>query len=172
MNYIINLKNDWKKNILILFLIFIGFNISCSQKKVKEKQILNIDTVQKKTAEELVASKNTSDMSYKQLMNILNSGSVMVHQGIIIENKQMVIEGAGLILNHAAPKENPWFIMHESEQENFKNSLLSYDIVLDNYAKKLAEEANNEDWLKASKTAHELMNSCIVCHSLWKYKVE
>lgn len=161
-----------RKNILILLLIFIGFNVSCSQKKAKEKQVLNIDTVPKRTAEELVASKNTSDMSYKQLMNILNSGSVMVHQGIIIENKQMVIEGAGLILNHTTPKENPWFIMHESNQEDFKNSLLSYDIVLDNYAKKLAEEANNENWLKASKTAHELMNSCIVCHSLWRYKVE
>ncbi len=159
-----------RKNIIIILLIFIGFNVSCSQKK--DKQISNIEKVPKRTAEDLVASKNTSDMSYKQLMNILNSGSVMVHQGIIIENKQMVLEGAGLILNHAAPKENPWFIMRESDQESFINSLLSYDIVLDNYAKKLVEEANNEDWLKASKTAHELMNSCIVCHSLWRLKVE
>ncbi len=161
-----------RKNILIILLIFIGFSISCSQKKAGENLITNKDLQSKRTAEELVASKNTSVMSYKQLMNILNSGSVMVHQGIIIENKQMVIEGAGLILNHAAPKEKPWFIMRESDQESFKNSLLSYDIVLDNYAKKLVEEANNEDWLKASKTAHELMNSCIVCHSLWRLKVE
>ena len=159
-----------RKNIIIILLIFIGFNVSCSQKK--DKQISNIEKVPKRTAEDLVASKNTSDMSYKQLMNILNSGSVMVHQGIIIENKQMVIEGTGLILNHAAPKENPWFIMHESDQENFKNSLLTYDIVLDNYAKNLIEEVNNEDWLKASKTSHELMNSCIVCHSIWRHKVE
>ncbi|MEN8123866.1 MAG: hypothetical protein ABFR32_01965 [Bacteroidota bacterium] len=157
---------------VIFFLIFIGFLNSCSQEKSTESQILNNDISSKRTAEELVASKKTSEMSYKQLMNIFNSGSVMVHQGILLENKQLVIEGAKIILNHAAPKEKPWFIMNEPDQKNFKSSLLTYDIILDNYAKKLMEEAKNEDWLKASKTAHELMNSCIVCHSMWKYKVK
>ena len=161
-----------KKNISILLLILIGFINSCSQEKAKESKQLNSDVASKRTADELIASKKTSDMSYKQLMNILNSGSVMIHQGILIENKQMVIEGAGLILNHAAPKENPWLLMNTQDQEGFKDSLLAYDIVLDNYAKVLAEDAKNEDWLKASKSAHELMNSCIVCHSLWKYKVK
>ncbi len=151
-------------SILLLFI----FLISCSQDKSTQNQV----TTLKRTAEELVASKKTSDMSYKQLMNILNSGSVMVHQGILIENKQMVIEGAGLILNHAAPKENPWIIMNKQDQEEFKNSLLAYDIVLDNYARAIAEESKKENWLEASNKSHELMNSCIVCHSMWKHKVK
>jgi len=48
-------------------------------------------------------------------MNILGSGMAMVQQGILMENKQMIIEGAGLILNHAAPKENPWLIMNKQD---------------------------------------------------------
>jgi len=161
-----------KNNSVILLLIFIVFIISCSQEKVTKIKISNKDIRSNRTAEDLVASKKTSEMTYKQLMNILNSGSVMVHQGILIENKQLVIEGANMILNHAAPIEKPWFIMNKPDQENFKNSLLTYDVVLDNYAKKLEEEARHKDWLKASKTAHELMNSCIVCHSMWKHKVK
>lgn len=158
-------------SLLLLFLIFRSL-ISCSQEKVTKNQILDIDAAPTRTADELIASKKTSDMSYKQLMNILNSGSIMIHQGILIENKQMVIEGASLILNHAAPKENPWLIMNTQDQDGFKNSLLAYDIVLDNYSRTLAEAAKKEDWLEASKKAHELMNSCIVCHSMWKYKVK
>ena len=162
-----------RKNISLILLILIFKSlISCSQEKATENKVLNITTTSRKTAEELVASKKTSDMSYKQLMNILNSGSVMIHQGILIENKQMVIEGTGLILNHAAPKENPWLIMNTQDHEGFKNSLLAYDIVLDNYSRAIAEEAKKEDWLEASKKSHELMNSCIVCHSMWKYKVK
>ena len=45
---------------------------------------------EEQTAEQLVASKKKADMTYKQLMATMGSGSTMMHEGILRENKQMV----------------------------------------------------------------------------------
>lgn len=125
-----------------------------------------------KTAEQLVASKNQADMTYRQLMEIMGGASAMIHEGIIRENKQMVREGANIILNHPAPKHKPWTIMNKSDQEGFKQSLLSFDKILDTHSRRTAEEAEKENWLEASKSLNELNISCISCHSMWKHKAK
>lgn len=122
------------------------------------------------TAEQLVASKKKADMTYKQLMEIMGDASAMIHKGIIRQNKQMVKKGADLILHHPAPKHKPWSIMAESDQKAFKQSLLSFDKILDKHAFRAAQEAKKENWLEASKSAYELTNSCISCHAAWKHK--
>ena len=162
------------KNISIVwcFLFFLALLNSCSKEKVTKSESIINERSPTRTAEQLVASKKFAEMSYKQLMNILGSGMAMVQQGILMENKQMIMEGAGLILNHAAPKENPWLIMNKQDQEGFKNSMLAYDLILDNYAKEIAEKVKEEDWLEVNKKTYELINSCVVCHSLWRHKVK
>jgi len=123
-------------------------------------------------AEALVASKTKADMTYKQLMEIMGGALTMIHEGIVRENKQMVIEGANIILNHPAPKYKPWIIMRESDQNNFKKSLLSFDKILDAHARRALEEAKNENWVDSNNATHDLTNSCITCHSVWKSKVK
>ncbi len=154
------------------FLFFLALLNSCSQEKVVKNESIKNEKTVTRTAEQLVASKKNAEMSYRELMNILGSGTTMVQLGILMENKQMIIEGSGLILNHAAPNEDPWLIMNKQDQEEFKNSLLSYDIILDNYAREIAEKAKEEDWLEVNKKTYELINSCVVCHSLWRHKVK
>jgi len=133
--------------------------------------LLSLSHAEEKTAEQLVASKKKADMTYKQLMEIMGDASAMIHKGIIRQNKQMVKKGADLILHHPAPKHKPWSIMAPSDQKAFKQSLLSFDKILDKHAFRAEEEAKKENWLEASKSAYELTNSCISCHSMWKYKV-
>jgi hypothetical protein len=127
---------------------------------------------EEKTAEQLVASKEKADMTYRQLMNIMGSASAMIHEGIVRENKQMVKEGAYIILHHPAPKHKPWLIVEESDQEDFKKSLLSFDKILNAHAGRTAEEAGKGNWLEAGMAAYELTTSCIACHSIWKDKVK
>ena len=126
---------------------------------------------QNKNADTLIASKKKADMTYKQLMEIMGSSLSMIQQGVIRENKQMVIEGASFILNHPAPRYKPWTIMKKSDQNDFKQSLLSYDETLDVHARRAMEEAKKENWLESSNAAHDLTNSCITCHLVWKSKV-
>ena len=135
--------------------------------------VFSVDTyAEEQSAEALVASKKIADMTYKQLMEIMGDASAMIHKGILRENKQMVIEGAGFILNHPAPKYKPWIIMRESDQNDFKQSLLSFDKILDVHAKRALEEAKKGNWLESSNAAHDLTNSCITCHAVWKSKVK
>ena len=132
--------------------------------------LFSLSYAEERTAEQLVASKKKADMTYKQLMEIMGDASAMIHKGIIRENKQMVKKGADLILYHPAPKHKPWSIMAKSDKDAFKQSLLSFDKILDRHASRVEEEAAKENWLEASKSAYELTNSCISCHSMWKYK--
>ena len=127
---------------------------------------------EEKTAEQLVASKIKADITYRQLMEFMGNASSMMHEGIIRENKQMVKEGANIILNHPAPKHKPWSIMNKSDQEGFKKSLLTFDKILDLHAENTEKEAEKNNWLEANKAFNELSTSCISCHSMWKDKVK
>ena len=127
---------------------------------------------EEQTAEQLVSSKKKADMSYKQLMATMGSGSAMMHEGILSENKQMVKSGANLILHHPAPNHKPWSIMKKEDQTDFKKSLLAYDKILDIHTEAIVAAADKEKWTDASTAANELIHSCISCHALWKSKVK
>ena len=130
-----------------------------------------ISHANEQTAEQLVASKVRADMTYKQLMEIMGRASTMIHEGILRENKQLVKEGANIILNHPAPKHKPWTIMHKSDHKSFKKSLLAFDKILDVHAQRALKEAKDENWIEANDALHQLNTSCISCHSMWKNKV-
>ncbi|MCU7834473.1 MAG: hypothetical protein KZQ83_04385 [gamma proteobacterium symbiont of Taylorina sp.] len=103
---------------------------------------------------------------------MMGRSNSMMHEGILRENKQMVEVGANFILSHPAPNHKPWSIMNKSDQAGFKKSLLAFDKILDIHTESLVEAAKNENWMAASKASHELMNSCISCHSMWRHKVK
>lgn len=123
-----------------------------------------------KTAEALVASKQKADMTYRQLMEIMGDASSMMHKGVIRENKQMVKEGANIILTHPAPNHRPWTIMPEEDQDGFKQSLLAYDKILDSKARRVIDRAEQGSWVEASSSLHELNAACISCHAMWRQK--
>jgi len=124
------------------------------------------------TAEQLVASKKKADMTYRQLMQIMGKASSMMHEGILRENKQMIKEGANIIVGHPAPKHKPWTIMRKEDHKAFKKTLKSFNKTLDQQAEKVAEEAAKDNWKGANSAAHDLMNSCITCHEMWRAKVK
>lgn len=127
---------------------------------------------QDKSADALVASKKKADMTYRQLMEIMGEASSMMHKGVIRENKQMVKEGANIILTHPAPNHKPWAIMAKEDQNAFKQSLLAFDKALDTKAQQVVEDAEQGRWTKASNSLNELNGACISCHAMWRQKVK
>ena len=127
---------------------------------------------QEESAEQLVASKKKADMTYLQLMEMMGGASALMHEGILRENKQMVEQGANFILNHPAPRHKPWTIMPDKLQNDFKQSLLAFDKILDSHARRALEEANKDNWQESMKASYDLMQSCVQCHDMWKTKVK
>lgn len=126
---------------------------------------------EERTADQLVASKTQADMTYRQLMELMGASLGMIQEGIVRENAELTKTAAQMILQHAAPNHNPWTIVADADQVAFKQSLLSYDKVLDSEATNIVGAATAGDWFGASKSAHTLTNACIACHSMWKSKV-
>ncbi|MHB1142816.1 MAG: hypothetical protein ACYC1T_13810 [Sulfuricaulis sp.] len=127
---------------------------------------------EEKTAEQMVAAKKRADMTYRQLMEIMGTASAMIHQGIIRENKQMVVQGADMITNHPAPNHQPWIIVPEEDRASFKQTLLAFDKILDDQTARVATAAGSADWQGAARAAQELTSACIACHAQWKHKVK
>ena len=134
--------------------------------------IISSSYAEERTAEQLVASMKKADMTYRELMEVMGRSSSMMHEGILRENKQMVEVGANFILTHPAPKHKPWSIMKKEDQKVFKQSLLVFDKMLDTHTEAMVEAARKNNWIEASKASHELMNSCVSCHAMWKHKVK
>lgn len=126
---------------------------------------------QEHAADQLVASKRQADMTYRQLMELMGSASAMIQEGILRENAELTKTAAEMIVKHPAPNHKPWVIMADADQAAFKQSLLSYDKVLDSEATRIAGAAAAGDWLGASASAYALTNACITCHIMWKNKV-
>jgi hypothetical protein len=126
---------------------------------------------EERTADQLVASKRQADMTYRQLMELMGASLAMIQEGIVRENAELTKTAADMILKHPAPSHRPWSIMADADQAAFKQSLLSYDQVLDSEATRIADAAAAGDWLGASQSAYALPNACITCHVMWKNKV-
>jgi hypothetical protein len=118
----------------------------------------------------LVASKQKADMTYRQLMEILGEATSMIQMGIVRENKQMVKTGADMVLYHPAPKHKPWNIMEASDRAGFKQSLLTFDPILDEHAGRAAQAAARGNWTEVSRALADLDRSCIACHAMWRDK--
>ncbi|MFB6261876.1 MAG: hypothetical protein ABEJ96_07465 [Thiohalorhabdaceae bacterium] len=95
----------------------------------------------------------------------------IVQEGIVRENAQMVARGAGMIADHPAPNHKPWAIMKETEQQDFKQSLVAYDRILHKRASRIQETAPAGNWPKASQASQALTGACIACHDQRKERV-
>ncbi len=114
-----------KRKFIYLLLISLSLPVLlwASDANKKEGRINNAET--------LVASKQESDLSYKQIMELMGKGSALIHAGILRENSIMVEQGSQLIDGHYAPYHKPWDMFEGKEdQEAFKQMLLIYDRIL------------------------------------------
>jgi len=128
----------------------------------------HIEDVTFQDADTLVKSKTKSDMTYRQMMQQMGEAYSMVQKGIITQNKELVKTGIFLIDSHPAPKEKPWSIVKQEDQETFKKSLLSYDTLLHDATSELLSSLETNDWNEINEASFHLSNQCISCHSVWK----
>ncbi|MGM0638860.1 MAG: hypothetical protein ACQET4_11315 [Pseudomonadota bacterium] len=108
------------------------------------------------------------DMSYRELMEIMEGASGLMHEGILRQTPQMVKSGAHIILTHPAPSHDPWTIMAEEDQAGFKSSLVSFDKLLDQHSESTAATAAQREWPAASQALQRLNAACVSCHAMWK----
>lgn len=131
----------------------------------------HVSEITTQNADDLVASKQKSDMTYKQMMERMGEAYNMMQRGVINQNKELVKLGAWMIDNHPAPKEKPWMIVKQEDRKAFKQTLLSYNELLHEGAFNVNEALKKGDWYEINKEVYNLSNQCISCHSMWKNKI-
>lgn len=123
-----------------------------------------------KAADAMLASMEKADMTYRELMELFGQASSLMNEGIIRQNKQMVQQGANIILTHPAPKHKPWAIVPKDQQVEFKKSLLAFDKLLDSNVETVIQASSKSNWQQANKNLAGLNTVCISCHAAWKNK--
>jgi len=124
-----------------------------------------------KSAEELVASKVMADMTYQEMMQIMNLSAGKIYNGLVLQNRVMVKDGVKSIMYHRAPSHKPWLIMPKEKQEAFKEMLLLYDEELHESAEAVEDAVAKNDWIAATDAFAKMTHSCIICHSSFKDQV-
>ncbi len=124
-----------------------------------------------KSAEELVEGKVKADMTYRQMMQIMNLSAGKIFNGIVLQNRVMVKDGVKAIMYHRAPNHKPWSIMPKDKQEVFKEMLLIYDEELHEGAEAIEDAVDNDNWIAATDAFAKMTHSCIVCHQSFKNEV-
>ena len=121
-----------------------------------------------KNVQELVKSKEKSDLSYKELMQQFGRAYSMIQKGVIEQDKVTIEIGLDSIDTHPVPKEKPWSIISKDNQEAFKASLLYYDNQLHNNIIDIKESLKTNNWILINQKVFDLSNQCISCHITWK----
>ncbi|MEA3383513.1 MAG: hypothetical protein U9Q20_02405 [Campylobacterota bacterium] len=125
-----------------------------------------------KNAEELVQSRQKADITYAQMMAGMGEALVMIQKGVLTQNTYLVKNGANILDNHPAPNHKPWSIMQKDDQRNFKETLLSYDLLLHEATSEILEVLDKKDWVAVNEKTFILSNHCVSCHSVWRGKVK
>lgn len=128
--------------------------------------------IQMENAEDLVASKQKSDMTYKQIMQRMGEAYNMIQRGVINQNKELIKHGAWMIDNHPAPKQKPWSIVKKEDQQSFKQTLISYNTLLHTSANNINNSLKANDWHSVNKEVYIMSNHCISCHQAWKDNIK
>jgi hypothetical protein len=123
------------------------------------------------SAESLLAGKQTVEMTYRELMQILQRALGMMQDGVLLQNQQLVRQGAEIVLHHPAPRTAPWTIVSQDDQEGFKQALLTYDKVLDINTLAVRSASDKADWMDGAARLAELQTACVSCHVQWREKV-
>ena len=122
----------------------------------------------KSESENLVNSKKKSDMTYKQMMQRMGQAYIMIQNGVIHKNKQLIRDGINMIQNHPAPKEKPWTIVKKDDTKAFKATLVSYNDTLHQSSDKITDTLLTNNWIDINEAVYNLSNNCVSCHNIWK----
>jgi hypothetical protein len=130
----------------------------------------HIEEIKFNNADDLVKSKKKADITYAQMMAGMGEGLAMIQKGILSQNRFLVESGVYLIDSHPAPRHKPWSIMPAQDQEDFKQTLLSYDKLLHDATSEILGALYKDDWIEANEKAYLLSTHCMSCHVTWQKK--
>jgi ABC-type nickel/cobalt efflux system permease component RcnA len=171
-----NLLNN-KQNIKRIFAtagavsVIVGTNMLFADEPIHSHNHNANHTHNFNNANELVKSKQKSNMSYKQMMMQMGEAYKLMQTGLLTQNKELIALGANMIQNHPAPKTKPWLIMPKDMQDDFKQTLIAYDKLLHEGISNIINSLETDDFATINANIYELSNHCISCHSAWQNKV-
>ena len=163
-----------KKNIRTIFAtagvvsVLVGGNMLFADEPIHSHAIPHTHNIT--NTKQLLATKRKSNITYKQMMTQMGEAYKMIQTGVLTQNKELIALGCNIIQNHPAPKTKPWLIMPKNLQEDFKQTLISYDKILHKNTNNIVQNLD-KDFTTINQKVYNLSNSCISCHSYWQDKV-
>lgn len=121
-----------------------------------------------RSLEEVLASKRKADISFAQLMQVLQQGTEMIFAGIMQENAELVAFGARLIDEHPAPRGGPTVAFVQEKREEIKRVMPVYNQLFHQTAARIRAAAQQGRWQDAYAGYQEIADACVACHVAWR----
>ncbi len=118
--------------------------------------------------DEVLASKRMADISFAQLMQILQQGTEMIFAGIMQENAELVAFGARVLDEHPAPRGGPTVAFVPEKREEIKRVMPAYNQLFHQTAVRIRAAAQQGRWQDAYEGYQEISAACVACHIAWR----
>lgn len=107
-------------------------------------------------------------LTLRDVMQLVKVSTLKILEGFLLNNEEMIIQGAKEIANHPKPKGGPLLYIDPSKREEFKRLMASFEKTVHGGSRdiiRLVREGKKEE---AFQKYTEVVRGCMACHKLFR----
>ncbi|SHK22601.1 hypothetical protein [Thermocrinis minervae] len=109
-----------------------------------------------------------SDMTFRQVMQLVNQATISILQGFLFNNDYLIISGAQQIVHHPMPKGGPIRYIDPSRREEFIKAMPTFEEQVHGSAERLVKFIREGRREEAYEEYMKMVRGCMACHQMFR----
>lgn len=139
---------------------------------MKRLLLLTLIPISMTLAHERSPQEQEKDMTFKQVMQLVNSAAIKILQGFLFNNDEMIKQGATEINAHPLPKGGVLRYIRPEKREEFAKMMPSFEKAVHGSAEDIVKYIEAGDKAKAYESYTFMIQGCMKCHFLFRDYLE
>jgi hypothetical protein len=114
-----------------------------------------------------VVSYAQEGLTLRQVMQLVNSATLTMLQGFLLNNDELVVRGAKEIAYHPMPKGGPAQYIDPAKREEFIRMMPTFERLVHGSAEEIIELIKQKKREEAYEKFHQMVKGCMGCHQLF-----
>ena len=116
----------------------------------------------------LTISHAQEELTFKQVMQIVNSATLRILQGFLLNNDELVVRGAEEIAHHPKPKGGPIQYIDPSKRAEFLRAMPTFERQVHGFTEEITKLMREGKKDEAYEKFNWMLQGCMGCHRLFR----
>ncbi|BAI69138.1 hypothetical protein [Hydrogenobacter thermophilus] len=108
------------------------------------------------------------ELTFRQVMQVVNSATLRMLEGFLMNNDELIIRGAQEIAHHPMPKGGPLAYIDPSKREEFAKAMPTFERQVHDSAEEVLRLIKEKRRDEAYEKFNYMVKGCMGCHSLFR----